>query len=133
MHSKRKCNALFDYARLKPAIPPVWVNSLKEEFMHDYTRQENENKVPYLLVANKVKHVTDMSSNRFYKLVPSRTHVAFIGEKNNLAIDWSTVFKRNLEHIRESKLREFNLKLLYNIMPVRSNLFDWGISKMPKM
>ena len=73
VHSKQKCNAMFDYARLKRAIPPVWVNSLKEEFMHDYTRQENENNVPYLLVANKVKHVTDISSNRFYKLIPSRT------------------------------------------------------------
>ena len=41
--------------------------------MHDYTRQENENKVPYLFVANKVKRVIDMSSNRFYKLIPSRT------------------------------------------------------------
>ena len=28
--------------------------------MHDYTRQENENNVPYLLVANKVKYVTDI-------------------------------------------------------------------------
>ena len=71
VHSIRKCNAMFDYARLKRALPPVWVNSLKEEFMHGYTRQENENKVPYLFVANKVKHVTDVSSNRFYKLIPS--------------------------------------------------------------
>ena len=47
--------------------------------MHEYTRQENENKVPYMLVANKVKHVTDISSNRFYKLIPSRTVLAMPG------------------------------------------------------
>ena len=38
------------------------------------------------------------------------------------------VFKRNLSQIRESKLREFNLKILYNLLPVRSNIFKWGIS-----
>ena len=41
--------------------------------MHDYTKQENENKALYLLVTNKVKHITDMSSNSFYRLIPSRT------------------------------------------------------------
>ena len=51
-----------------------------------------------------------------------------LGKKLNVDIDWSMVFERNLSQIRESKLREFNLKLLYNILPVRSNLFKWGIS-----
>ena len=101
--------------------------------MHDYTKQENENKVPYLLVANKVKHVTEISSNRFYKLIPSRTILTntcclYWGKTLNVDIDWSTVFKRNLAQITESKLREFNLKLLYNQLPVRSNLFKWVIS-----
>ena len=67
---QRKCNAVFDYARLKRAIPRVWVNIVKEEFMQ-CTRQENELKVPF--VPNKVIHVTYMSSNCLYKLIPSRT------------------------------------------------------------
>ena len=49
-------------------------------------------------------------------------------KKINVDIDWSTLFKRNLAQFRESKLREFNLKLLYNLLPIRSNLFKWGIS-----
>ena len=85
------------------------------------------------MVANKVQHVTDISSNRFYKLIPSRTVLTntcclYWEKKLNVDIDWSKVFKRNLAQIRESKLREFNLKLLYNLLPVRSNLFKWGIS-----
>ena len=128
---QRKCNAVFDYASLKRAIPRVWVNSVKE-FMQ-CTRQENELKVPYLFVANKVIHVTDISSNRLYKLIPPRTVLTntcclYWEEKLNVDIDWSTVFKRNLAQIRENKLREFNLKLLYNLLPVKSNLFKWGIS-----
>ena len=129
---QRKCNAIFDYARLKQAIPRVWINSVKEKCMQ-YTRPENELKVPYLFVANKVIHVTNMSSNRLYKLIPSRTVLTntcclYWEQKLNVDIDWSTVFKRNLVQIRENKLREFNLKVLYNLLPVKSNLFKWGIS-----
>ena len=120
VHSKRKCNAMFDYARLKREIPPVWVNSLKEEFMHDYTRQENENKVPYLLVANKVKHVTDISSNRFYKLIPSRTVLTntccLYWEKNLMSIliglRYSSVILHKLEKANYESLT-WNYCIIY--------------------
>ena len=63
--------------------------------------------------------------------ISSTTTVAFIWGKNlmyNVDIDWSMVFKHNLAHIRENKMREFNLKFLYNLLPVKTNLFRWGIS-----
>ena len=43
-------------------------------------------------------------------------------------IYWSSVFKRNLTFIGDLRLREINFKLLYNLLPVRNNLFKWGIA-----
>ena len=129
---RRKCNAVFDYARLRQAIPRVWVNRIKEENVQ-YTKQDNALEVPSLLVGNKVKHVTNMSSKGFYQLIPSKnvltnTCCLYWEDKLNADIDWPLVFRRNLAQVKENKLREFNLKLLYNILPVKSNLFKWGIS-----
>ena len=128
----RKCNAVFDYAKIKQAIPLVWANSVKEEFVQ-YTRKDNELKVPHLLIGKKVKHVTDMDSKQFYGIIPSKNNLTntcclYWEGKLNIDIDWSTVFMRNLVNIKENKLREFNLKLLYNLLPVKSNLFKWGIT-----
>ena len=66
--------------------------------------------------------------NNFGRNGLTNTCCLYWEKKLNVDIDWSKVFKRNLAQIRESKLREFNLKLLYNLLPVRSNLFKWGIS-----
>ena len=68
----------------------------------------------------------------FYSLFPSRNTLTnkcclYWGNKFNIDITWLNVFNFNLIHVKEYKLREFNLKLLYNLIPVKSNLFKWGI------
>ena len=46
----------------------------------------------------------------------------------DLNLDWTNIFKRNLLNCHENRLREFNLKLLYNILPIKTNLQRWGFT-----
>ena len=129
---RRKCTVIFDYVILKKAIPLVWVNMLNEEMLNNYTRKENISSIPNLCVAKKITCITDLSSRALYKLLPSKMSLSntcslYWENKFNFQADWASVFSHNLAHIKENKLREFNLKLLYNLLPVRSNLFKWGL------
>ena len=45
----------------------------------------------------------------------------------NTEIHWKTVFHRNIVTIKENKLKEFNFKILYNLLPVKRNLFLWKL------
>ena len=68
-----------------------------------------------------------------YKLFPSSntfTNKCCLHWENKLDIDvnWANVFNNNLIQVRENKLREFNLKLLYNLLPVRRNLYKWNFT-----
>ena len=38
------------------------------------------------------------------------------------------VFKRYLILIKENKLRQFNFKFLYNLLPIRQNLLKWRLA-----
>ena len=42
-------------------------------------------------------------------------------------IDWPNVFKRYFIFTKENKLRQFNFKLIYNLLPVRKNLLKWNL------
>ena len=130
---KSKSTVLFDYARLRTAIPLVWIKKIKYDNIPCLTRDHRELSIPSICVANKLKNVDDLNSKSFYKLLPSRnlftnTCCLYWENKLNIEIDWTGVFKCNLVQIKENKLREFNLKLLYNLLPTRSNLFKWGLS-----
>ena len=42
---------------------------------------------------------------------------------------WKICFERNLVQVKENKLREFNFKVMYNLLPVKRNLYKWRISE----
>lgn len=130
---KRSKNiVMFDYTRLKKAIPTVWIRKLSDGSVSNTSQQGFI--VPKLLIGNTLKCISDLSSNVMYKLFPSRNIFTnkcclYWENKLNTDINWQHVFHFNLEQVREYKLREFNLKLLYNLLPVRSNLFKWNITR----
>ena len=45
----------------------------------------------------------------------------------NKHIDWNQVFKRNLKDIKENRLKQFNFKMLYNLIPTKRMLFVWKV------
>ena len=60
-------------------------------------------------------------------MICSNTCCTYWNNKLNTNIDWKNVFLRNLVKIKENKLREFNFKILYNLLPVQKNLNRWGL------
>ena len=46
-------------------------------------------------------------------------------------IDWKSVWLFNLQAVKESKLTEFNYKLLHNLIPHRYNLYKWKLRDNP--
>ena len=118
---KSKQNMLFDYSKLKKAILKVWfqnyctntqpANELKDSF-----------ETPVFSFGEMSVAISDISSKRFYSLIrlgPIFTNRCCLFWENILQTDiyWSSVFKRNLTFIGELRLREFNFKLLYNLLP----------------
>ena len=45
---------------------------------------------------------------------------------------WEVCFERNLVQVKENKLREFNFKVMYNLLPEKRNLYKWRFSEDAK-
>ena len=120
---KTKAKALFDYSKLQRAIPRVWMNNLKDTSTLD---------IPTIPLREKEKQLQFCSSKLFYDILLTDERIddgpAYWANLVNNPIDWKTVFQRNLKNIKENKLKQFNLKLLYNLIPTKRKLFLWQLS-----
>ena len=82
-----------------------------------------------------MKLCTQMCNSKcYYKLILLNSNLEqtpycclFWENEFEVDIDWPKVFKRYFIYTTENKLRQFNFKLLYNLLPVRKNLLKWGI------
>ena len=132
---KSKGNILFEYVKLKKAIPKMWINKKCNE--EEIPIQNKTLLLPTLTVNGKTKNISELNSKTFYRLILSKMNslsstnscCLFWEHKLGVDVDWQTVFKSNLVDIKENKLREFNVKILYNLLPVRRNLYKWGVTK----
>ena len=132
---KRKSNLMFDYAKLKQALPKVWINQTINNNTQIFPEmQSHELQIPTIFIRKKNKAIYDLSSKDFYSLIILTCKSQFTNpcclfwdNKVNNEIVWSKVFKRYLIHIKENKLRQFNFKFLYNLLPVKKNLLKWRL------
>ena len=123
MHGKRaKATVIFDYARLRDAIPKVWVKHLKDD---------SSLIIPPVFVGQSEKPIQYLSCKNFYSilsqegnLVEGPSYWANLIDSN---VNWNNVYKRNLKDIKDNKLKQFNFKLLYNLLPVKRKLFLWQL------
>ena len=127
-----KQTALFDYAKLRKAIPKVWINSLSG----NDALPEHHNTclaIPKLILGKALVPISEISSRRFYNLIIFKDTFTnkcclFWRERLETDIDWPSDFNRNLVFVSGNRLREFNFKLLYNLLPERKNLYKWGLA-----
>ena len=96
---KGKGNLVFDYVKLRKALPTVWIQRVIE-------RNENilENRIlqtPSLSVHNKKKSISDLNSKCYYKLILLNSNLEqtpycclFWENELEVDIDWPNVFKR---------------------------------------
>ena len=133
---KRKSNLMFDYVKLKKALPKTWINQSENNSTQISTESHNQElQIPSIFIRKREKAIFDLSSKDFYSLIllnctsPFTNRCCLFWEnKINNDVDWSKVFKRYLILIKENKLRQFNFKFLYNLLPVRKNLLKWSLA-----
>ena len=130
---KGKSNLMFDYMKLKNALPTVWLNQVSE--VNETSKGCQSLQIPHLIIRNKKKSVSELSSKCFYRLTllncrPMYTNYCCLFWENRFKVDiaWSHVFKRYLICTKENRLLQFNFKLIYDLLPVRTNLFKWGLA-----
>ena len=106
--NKSKQNLLFDYTKLKKAIPKIGFNVFtKEETEPVYYTHSLE--TPYFKLGRVTLLISDVSSKPFDNLISFKhkfnKRFCLLGD-NILQrnIDWSSVFKRNLTYTREHRL-----------------------------
>ena len=91
-----KAHALFDYSKLRNAIPKVWINNLHEG---------NVLSIPTINTGRKEKDLKCLSSKVFYHILTTNeiAHESPPYWENiiNIFVDWKQMFKRNLRDIKK--------------------------------
>ena len=111
-----------DYHSLLKSIPKAWVNILKTGNINDYHRSFNyrDHTLTKILQEDKV-------SRSVYRSLIDKQNI----HKNNenkweedlqINIDWRTTYKRIKEVTMQSKVQEFQYKLLHRILPTNKFL-----------
>ena len=123
MHGKRaNATVIVDYARLRDAIPKVWVKHLKDD---------SSLIIPPVFVGQSEKPIQYLSCKNFYSILSQEGNLvegpSYWAHLIDINVNWSNVYKRNLKDIKDNKLKQFNFKLLYNLLPVKRKLFLWQL------
>ena len=121
---------IFDYTKLQKSIPKIWIND-KHRVL--FVFKDHNLSIPHFVFGKSVKPVSLLSSKQWYNMISFeqiKINKCCLYWEDVLQKDvkWSSVFDRNLIGIKDFRLREFNFKLLYNMLPVRNNLFKWGLA-----
>lgn len=88
--------------------------------------------IPHIVFGKAVKPVSHLSSKQCYKIIifkQIKINKCCLYWENIVQkdVNWSSDFNKNSIGIKEFNLREFNFKLLYDMLPVRKNLLKWGL------
>ena len=130
--NSKRC-AIFYYAKLRQAIPKIWLTQISNKSKEDPLPLHT----PTIRAGKSVIALSKITSKYFYnhfiEQEGATTRCCFYWEdKLRVTLPWSACFKRNLVFVKESKLKEFNFKVLYNLLPVKRNLCKWNLSDNAK-
>ena len=123
----------FYYSRLRHAIPNFLLSSssssTEEKVVKEYIEPLT---VPTLYSNGRELKIENLTSKQFYQLL----------EENKVEIElpvywpkridkevnsWKSVVIRIIVKVKENKLKEFNFKIIYNLIPTKRNLFLWKL------
>ena len=128
---KSRQKLIFDYTVLRQAIPKIWISN----HLATFTKFNNNSlETPKIRIGarNQIRLIQDISTKQFYRLMysggsDSNRCCIYWEEIIDTPLHWTKIFKRNLRNCQENKLREFNFKIMYNLLPVNKNLYRWNI------
>ena len=130
--NSKRC-AIFEYTKLRQSIPRVWLAQIS----NNRKQETSQLTVPSMIIGKVTKRLQNVTSKYFYNNLiqqeGTNTRCCFYWEDiTKLNITWKRCFERNLAIPKENKMREFNFRVLYNLLPVKKNLCKWNIKDDPK-
>ena len=89
---------------------------------------------PAILISNNLVPILDASSKQIYRLFPEKKQttptakVKLAAKYSNMDIDWKSVYSLSFHTTLESKLEEFQFKILNRIVFTNEKLFRFGMA-----
>ena len=135
-----RATCFFDLERVKKCMKTIWKNVLRDvELGYFDNNNHNVKNPPSLKVRGKKYQIWQLKTKTFYEILTenntsiSRAQQYWQNKVLNNPIgqnglEWHHVWEFRLKSIKDFRLKNFNFKFLYNIVPVKSNLFKWKLS-----
>ena len=136
MHSFLSPEQNFLIMRIVNSIPTKWRSVIRNSTME--LEIEPIPKVPPIRIEDKSVPILDVSSKQIYQLFLKKKHTPPTAKQKlmtkypNISIDWNKVYLLAFQTTLESKLREFQYKILNRIVFTNEKLFRLGIVESPK-
>lgn len=92
---------------------------------------------PAILISNNLVPILDASSKQIYRLFLEKKQTTptaklkLAAKYSNIDIDWKSVYSLSFRTALESKLREFQFKILNRIVFTNEKLFRFGMADSP--
>ena len=123
----------FEYQKLKYAFPHFFLDKLSNQDNEDEVNKQGGDVVE--VSTGDIVNICSSKSKSFYNsLLKMKVSEPTILNKWQRELklshyfEWEPVFNFKLSHMKNNKIRQFNFKLIYNILPFKDNLFKWKIS-----
>ena len=75
--------------------------------------------------------IENLKSKQFYQLLEKNKGEielpVYWTKRIDKEVNWKSVFIRSTDKVKQNKLKEFNFKILYNLIPTKRNLFLWKL------
>jgi hypothetical protein len=109
--------------------------------LESYDKNEtNINLPPLLKIKGREYELCELKTKTFYDMlvednkIRSRAEIYWENKIHTNPIhvceaSWKETWNFKLKTVNDIRLRNFNLKLLYNIVPVKSNLYKWNLAE----
>ena len=120
----------FKFLKLKQAIPPKWIEGSNRNQICTTPIAED-----YFEIRGDTVKLNSTKTKEFYSFfLKNRKTESLIlyywQHKLKLSLDfrWKNVLQYKLKDIKQNKIRQFNFKLLHNILPFKINLCRWKLA-----
>jgi len=121
----------FQYQKLKHAFPQIWLEKLRNQA---HGNEENRQHVVEIPICNGIDILRTKAKvfySLFIKMKVSEPNMIYIWQRKldlPHTFEWEPVFDFKLSKLEFNKIRQFNFKLINNILPFKDNLLKWKIS-----
>ena len=129
-----------EYARLRSALKPQWIECLNTNRRTDTSRNCESYKQSFSYP--KVFLIKHEVAIDFVKVKQIYAELIKLKQKSSRAmqfwnevlhpetsVKWRSLWLYRLKYVRDNSLIQFNFKFMYNILPIPINLFKWKLKE----